>query len=198
MVTIVQKEAPVLREKASVVSLKDVGTPAFKKILADMKTALDREEDGVAIAAPQIGVPLRIFLVSHRAFSYLENPEEHEDPNIIKTEISGQHPEHKDLVFINPEIIKLSRKKVWLHEGCLSVRWLYGEVSRADKATVRAYDENGKQFTRGGSGLLAQIFQHETDHLNGILFIDTARNIETITREEQEQQRREHEAKNNE
>ncbi|MEK7538986.1 MAG: peptide deformylase [Patescibacteria group bacterium] len=198
MVTIVQKEAPVLREKASVVSLKDVGTPAFKKILADMKTALDREEDGVAIAAPQIGVPLRIFLVSHRAFSYLENPEEHEDPNIIKTEISGQYPEHKDLVFINPEIIKLSRKKVWLHEGCLSVRWLYGEVSRADKATVRAYDENGKQFIRGGSGLLAQIFQHETDHLNGILFIDTARNIETITREEQEQQRREHEAKNNE
>ena len=59
-------------------------------------------------------------------------------------------------------------------EGCLSVRWLYGKVSRAEKARVRAYDENGKIFEVGGSGLLAQVFQHETDHLNGILFSDTA------------------------
>jgi peptide deformylase len=62
-------------------------------------------------------------------------------------------------------------------EGCLSVRWLYGNTFRSKKATVTAYDENGKKFVRGASGLLAQIFQHETDHLVGTLFIDHAKNI---------------------
>ena len=65
-------------------------------------------------------------------------------------------------------------------EGCLSVRWLYGKVSRAEKARVRAYDETGKLFEMGGSGLLAQVFQHETDHLNGVLFVDTAIDIEDL------------------
>ena len=81
------------------------------------------------------------------------------------------------MVFINPKISKLSREKEWLPEGCLSVRWLYGNTLRSKKATVTAYDENGKKFTRGASGLLAQIFQHETDHLKGVLFIDKAKNI---------------------
>jgi peptide deformylase len=57
---------------------------------------------------------------------------------------------------------------------------LYGKVKRAEKATVVAYDEYGKKFTKGGSGLLAQIFQHETDHLDGVLFIDKAKFIEEI------------------
>jgi peptide deformylase len=59
----------------------------------------------------------------------------------------------------------------------LSVRWLYGNTHRSKKATVTAYDEEVKKFTRGASGLLAQIFQHETDHLKGILFIDHAKDI---------------------
>ena len=59
-------------------------------------------------------------------------------------------------------------------EGCLSVRWLYGKVERPEKTLVRACDENGKSFTLGGSGLLSQIFQHEVDHLNGVLFTDKA------------------------
>ncbi|MBI3888666.1 peptide deformylase [Candidatus Nomurabacteria bacterium] len=80
-------------------------------------------------------------------------------------------------MFINPKISKLSRDKVWVPEGCLSVRWLYGKTYRSTKATIAAYNENGKKFTRGASGLLAQIFQHETDHLNGILFIDHAIDI---------------------
>jgi peptide deformylase len=65
-------------------------------------------------------------------------------------------------------------------EGCLSVRWLYGNVLRSTKASIEAYDEFGNKFTRGGSGLLAQIFQHETDHLNGVLFIDTAEDVEDM------------------
>ncbi len=192
MVTIVQKEAPVLRVHAEPVNPKDFDSPRLKKILDEMKAALEKEEDGVAIAAPQIGVPLRIFVVSHRAFEFIE--EEIHDEGLHDAEAPApKKPKKKDMVFINPEITKLSRKKIWVPEGCLSVRWLYGETSRADKATVRAYDEHGKLFTRGGSGLMAQIFQHETDHLDGILFIDHARNVEKITKEEMERQRHEHE-----
>ena len=68
-------------------------------------------------------------------------------------------------------------------EGCLSVRWLYGEVKRSTNATILAYDEKGEKFTRGAGGLLAQIFQHETDHLDGILFTDKARNLEEMSPE---------------
>ncbi|MBI5400957.1 MAG: peptide deformylase [Candidatus Yonathbacteria bacterium] len=202
MVEILQKEAPVLRGIAESVNLKDFGSPRLKQILADMTSALEKEEDGVAIAAPQIGVPLRIFVVSHRAFEFEDEEDEQGLEDLRADYVSlAKPPVHKtkalsDMVFINPVITKLSRKKVWVPEGCLSVRWLYGEVSRAQKATVRAYDENGKVFTWGGSGLLAQIFQHETDHLNGALFIDTARSLEKITAEEQEIRRRE-DAKNN-
>ena len=61
-----------------------------------------------------------------------------------------------------------------MEEGCLSVRGTYGKTYRHERATVRARDAEGKPFERGGGGLLAQVFQHETDHLNGILFIDHA------------------------
>lgn len=199
MVKIVQKEDPVLREIANTVNPKDFGSPQLKKILEDMVTALEKEEDGVAIAAPQIGVALRIFVVSHRAFEFEDDEEEHEseledmhsDNVSLAKPPKKKKPMRSDMVFINPVLTKLSRKKKWVPEGCLSVRWLYGEVERAEKATVRAYDQNGKVFTWGGSGLLAQIFQHETDHLNGALFIDTARNLEKITAEEMEMKRKE-------
>ncbi len=194
MPTILQKNAAVLRRNAELLNQKDFCAPRLKKIIANMVTALEKEPDGVAIAAPQIGTPLRIFVVSHRAFEFIEAQENKgtkeqgnsdSDLQTQTTKDSLPTTRHKiqanNLVFINPEIIKSSHKRSWIPEGCLSVRGLYGEVSRADKVTVRAYNELGKIFTRGGSGLLAQIFQHETDHLNGILFIDTARNIEEVT-----------------
>jgi peptide deformylase len=86
----------------------------------------------------------------------------------------------QDAVFINPVLKKVSNEKRIVEEGCLSVRWLYGKVKRGTKATVQAWDENGQKFERGGTGLLAQIFQHETDHLNGVLFIDKAKYVEEI------------------
>ncbi|KKT82264.1 MAG: hypothetical protein A2V96_02280 [Candidatus Yonathbacteria bacterium RBG_16_43_6] len=190
MAKILQQDAPVLRAEAEPVNPKDFGSPRLKKILQDMRVALEKEEDGVAIAAPQIGVPLRIFIVSHRVFemddtSSETSPQGEPQPPVKKAPA-------RDMVFINPSLLKVSRKKKWVPEGCLSVRWLYGEVARADKATVRAYDEQGKLFTRGAGGLLAQIFQHETDHLNGVLFIDTARNVEQVTKEEIERQKHQH------
>lgn len=159
MTKIIQKENKTLRETAKEVELSEIRSPKIQKILLSMSKALKAEEDGVALAAPQIDIPLRIFIISGKLFSQSEKK--------IKP----------DLVFINPKITKLSKKLSLMEEGCLSVRWLYGFVKRADKATVEAYDENGKKFSRSGSGLLAQIFQHEIDHLNGILFIDKARNI---------------------
>src|SRR3989338_2563937 len=171
---IVQEGSPILRGAAKTVPLTEIGSKHLKSILLQMKTALDSEADGVAIAAPQIGISLRIFLVSSRAFA-LANEEK-----VAKGKHAAPVPK-KDIVCINPELTKLSKKKVEVPEGCLSVRWKYGTTVRHEKATIRAYDENGKRFTYGGSGLLAQIFQHETDHLNGILFIDHATDIETLT-----------------
>ncbi|HEU5114266.1 MAG TPA: peptide deformylase [Candidatus Paceibacterota bacterium] len=175
MVTIVQKEDPVLRKIAKPVPENMFGTPELEKIIRDMKAAIASQDDAVAIAAPQIGVSLRIFVVSGRVFELLGKEEGGENADA---------PQAEDIVFINPEIMKLSKEKKEMEEGCLSVRYLYGKIMRAKKAKVRARDEKGRVFEVGGTGLLAQIFQHETDHLEGRLFIDTATEIEDLPPEE--------------
>jgi peptide deformylase len=71
-----------------------------------------------------------------------------------------------------------------MEEGCLSVRWLYGKVPRSTRASITALNEKGEKISRGASGLLAQIFQHECDHLNGILFTDKADEVWEMTEEE--------------
>ncbi len=175
MKEILQQKEKVLRKVAKEIPLEDITGRKIKKVLKEMSESLATQADGVAIAAPQIGYSLRIFVVSGKIFSpeYVSKR-----GRKIEEEVLIQREETpKDLVFINPKISKLSKEKEWVPEGCLSVRPLYGKTYRSIKATVTAYDENGKKFTRGGSGLLAQIFQHETDHLNGILFIDHAKDV---------------------
>lgn len=161
---IVQKNNPVLREKAKTVDLKDIGSERLNNILNQMSTALAGCDDGVALACPQIGISLRIFIVSKKLFT----PDQGETEKDVT-----------DVVFINPVIIKQSKKKVVMDEGCLSVRNIYGQTKRSAKATVVAYDETGNKFSWSGSGLMAQIFQHEIDHLNGVLFIDHATDLRT-------------------
>ena len=167
---IFDRDAPVLRHIAAPVPLKDLGSKKIGDLLSIMKKALHGEEDGVAIAAPQVGESLRIFMVAGTAL------------RLAKGKQRGANPEEElnDLVFVNPEIIKASKKKKKMEEGCLSVRWLYGQVSRHEKVTITAYNEAGEKVTIGASGLLAQIFQHEIDHLNGILFIDTAEDLRDL------------------
>ena len=162
MNAIVQEGDPILRQTAVPVPLEEIRSERIQRLLGSMKEALSDCEDGVALAAPQIGESVRIFVVSPKAFA--------ED-----ADLSNEH-----LVYINPTITKLSSKKVTQEEGCLSVRSIYGLIDRSEKATVEAYDEHGKKFSRGASGLLAEIFQHEIDHLNGILFIDTATDLRKI------------------
>lgn len=155
---ILQEPHPILRKIAEKVNPEEIKTEKIKKVISDMKELLSGEDDGVAIAAPQIGESLRIFVVSK--------------------DINKKFK--KDLVFINPEIISLSKEKEELEEGCLSVRWKYGFVKRSTSASVRALNEEGNEFVMKGKNLLAQIFQHEIDHLNGILFIDKAKNIREL------------------
>ncbi len=166
MTKILQRDEPLLREISSDVPVKDITSPKIKKVIENMKKTLATQDDGVAIAAPQIGESLRIFVVSHKVFAM-----EKDDDDTSK---------YEDMVFINPKITKLSKESAPMEEGCLSVRYLYGKVKRSKKATVEAYDENGKFFKKGGSGILAQIFQHETDHLDGILFIDKATDLKDL------------------
>ncbi len=168
MATIVQKEDPVLRQVAKSVPESMIGTPKLAKIIKDMRAALEAQNDGVAIAAPQIGVSLRIFVVSGRIYEILYPADE------------GSKKKAEDMVFINPEIMKISKEREELEEGCLSVRYLYGKIMRAKKAKIRALNEKGEEFEMGGSGLIAQIFQHETDHLEGKLFIDSATDIHDL------------------
>lgn len=170
---IVQKEHPVLRQHAEEIPLAEIQSPKIKKILKQMSDALDSQDDGVAIAAPQIAVPLRIFLVSGRYFDEQWKQR------------TGKIPETwNNIVCINPEITKMSKDRKNMPEGCLSVRWLFGKVKRASRASIRAYDAEGNMFEKDGRGLLAQIFQHEIDHLNGALFIDTATDVKDLPPEE--------------
>jgi peptide deformylase len=176
MIEIVQQGDPVLRKIAAEVPLSSITKPKIQKVIADMKEALRTQSDGVAIAAPQIGVSLRIFVVSGRIF----------EEDFIRGEERIAHVKiHPDIVFINPVFTKISKDRKLMQEGCLSVRPIYGKVRRATKATIEAYNEAGKKFTQDGTGLLAHIFQHETDHLNGILFIDKAKDLHESTPEEE-------------
>jgi len=162
---------PALRRVAQEIPASEIRGEKIQKLIADMKKLLAKESHGVALAAPQVGESLRLFIVAgtaakKRAETNQARGEEEEETIVGMPE--------EDAVYINPVLEKLSRGKKEKHEGCLSIRGKWGTVPRAEKATLRAYDEHGKKFTRGASGFLAHIFQHEMDHLDGILYIDKA------------------------
>jgi peptide deformylase len=163
---IVQVGAEVLRQKAKPVAKKDIGSRHISAVIKRMIHLLEQEEFGVANAAPQVGESLRIFVIAGRAF--VPAPREGEEEREI--------PPAK--VFINPKLTRLSRAKEEMSEGCLSVRNKYGSVIRHQKATVEALNEKGQPFIYHGSGLIGHIFQHECDHLDGILYIDKAVSLE--------------------
>jgi|AntAceMinimDraft_6_1070360.scaffolds.fasta_scaffold09979_2 peptide deformylase len=160
---IVQMKDPVLREKAEYIEPSYIQSNEIQDIIKSMNEALETQNDGVALAAPQVGESYRIFVVA---------------PFVFKK------PRKEKLIYINPEIIEFSKEKKLMHEGCLSCRWKIGDVERSTRVTVRAHDEYGNIFTKSADGLLAHIFQHEIDHLHGVLFIDKATNLRDMTQEE--------------
>jgi peptide deformylase len=143
---IVKYGQPVLEEKA--VNITAFGTPELTKLLDDMFESMYAAR-GVGLAAPQIGIGKRIAVID------------------IST---GEDPDQK-IVLINPEIIKSEGTQTG-EEGCLSLPTFRETVTRAQKVTVRAQDGTGKTFEMTGEDLLARAFLHETDHLNGKLYIN--------------------------
>jgi len=132
---------PVLRQKAKRISSID---KPIHRLIDDMIETM-RAAPGVGLAAPQIGIPLRLAVIE---------------------------VDEKVTVIINPEIIKRSGEAK-LDEGCLSVPGFWGQVMRSEKVSVKALDRNGKeQRIRDAEGLFAQALQHEIDHLDGSLYID--------------------------
>lgn len=176
---ILQQTEKVLRLIAKEVPVSTITSPKIKKVIKEMSESLASQEDGVAIAAPQIGYSLRIFVVAGKVFEeeFLADRDKRLAGEKDITDVVKTKTKIKDLVFINPVLSKLSREKEWMPEGCLSVRWLYGKAYRSKKAFIEAYNEEGKKIKMGASELLAHIFQHETDHLNGILFHDHAKDL---------------------
>lgn len=131
-------------------------TPNVQKLLDDMADTM-YDAEGVGLAAPQVGILKRLIVV--------DADEEH---GLIK--------------MINPEIVSTEGEQFG-PEGCLSIPGLNGDVRRAETVTVRGLDREGKEITVTANGLLARAFQHEIDHLNGVLFTDIAEKLYDITTE---------------
>ncbi|MBN1160460.1 MAG: peptide deformylase [Dehalococcoidales bacterium] len=133
---------PVLRQKTKKVSSID---KSVKKLVADMRETMHAEPGRVGLAAPQVGVSLRVTVIGL--------------------------PEEEDIILINGEIVKRKGKRL-VNEGCLSVPGYVGELYRAETVTAKGLDIKGKGIRIKAEGLLAQALEHEIDHLNGTLYID--------------------------
>ena len=142
---------PVLRQKAKRVKKLD---RSISKLIDDMVETM-YATGGVGLAAPQVGVSLRVAVI----------------------EIPGD----ETIVLVNPEIVKRSGE-MEVTEGCLSVPGYRGDIKRSQKVTVKALDRDGKQFRIKGEGLLAEALEHEIDHLNGTLYIDHLDSVDDLER----------------
>lgn len=151
-------EDPVVQNPAMRVKRID---DSIKRLVDDMVESM-HAANGIGLAAPQIGVPLRVIVV--------EIPPDDEEEK------------RRRIVLINPEIVKKSEEAFVDDEGCLSVPGWVGEVKRAAEVVVRGLDLRGKAVRVKGKGLLARALQHEVDHLNGTLFIKRVEDITTLHR----------------
>lgn len=145
---------PVLRRKARKVS--DFGSE-LQSLIEDMIETM-REAPGVGLAAPQVNASLRVIVVEFGDEEDIEAP-----PKLY--------------VVVNPEITRASHQRVSSVEACLSVPELAGEVERAEAVTVKGLSRRGQPIRIKANGWLARIFQHEIDHLDGVLFVDRAEQV---------------------
>lgn len=140
---------PELRKKSEVISDDRLTSPEMKLLVQELKETMAKE-NGVGIAAPQIGVHDRVIIAETDGVA---------------------------LAYMNPEITERSFRMIESEEGCLSVPGCWGMVKRHRSVTVKAIAEDGTRTLIKAKGLLSVIFQHEIDHLDGILFIDRAEKI---------------------
>ena len=158
---------PVLRERAREVTPEKLSSPTTQRLIDDMIDTM-RAAGGAGIAANQVGELLRIFVVEVR-----DNPRYPYKPNVPLT------------VVVNPVIEPLDDQTERINEGCLSVPDLRGEVDRHVRIRVRSLDRDGTPRDEERRGLTAGTFQHELDHLDGVLFLDRVRDPRTFTTWEQ-------------
>jgi len=157
-----KKDEKFLRTKTAVFDFKKFSRKEISDIVARMKKAM-KLANGIGLSANQIGLNLSVFVAQ-----------------APKNETRGSYESGKFYAVFNPEIKELSKSKIPFEEGCLSVPNTYGEVEPADKLTLSGFDKTGKKIKIKARGLLAEIFRHETEHLNGKLFIDRTDKIYKI------------------
>ena len=162
---------PVLRRKARAVTTFD---KKLQTVIDDMIETM-RAAPGVGLAAPQVGISERLIVVE-----YYQNE---------KAEEAEDETKKKVWVVLNPEIVKASEEKVMGVEGCLSVPNLVGEVERHAAIQVKGLNRRGQPMRVKAQGWLARIFQHEVDHLNGVVFTDRATRVWLPETEEEKKDR---------
>lgn len=139
-----KNEEKFLRRSPSLFDFSKYTRGEVNEIVKGMKAGMENA-DGIGLSANQIGLDIRVFVAK---------------------------VDNKFYAVFNPRLIKLSTKMADGEEGCLSIPGKYAEFARPDKVTLEAYDKNGKKFKIKAWGLLARVFQHEVDHLDGKLFVD--------------------------
>jgi len=159
--TIVTLPDPVLRRKARPITKFDDN---LQTLIDDMVDSM-RAAPGVGLAAPQVGISDRLIVVE---YAEEEEVEEGEEPKEVKPKL---------YVMINPEIVKFSEEKELGVEGCLSIPGLVGEVERFTTIHLKGLNRRGQPMKLKAEGWLARIFQHEVDHLNGVVFPDIATKV---------------------
>lgn len=152
-----KEENKLLRKKAEPFDFKAMSRREIGELTRRMRRIM-KEANGIGLAANQIGLPFRMFVA--------------EVPSGDAT---------KFYAVFNPKIIKAEREKAVAEEGCLSVPGVYGDVSRPEKIILTGEDANGRPVKIKAWGLLARVFQHEVDHLDGTLFIDKAKGLYRVT-----------------
>jgi len=145
-----KKNERFLRKKTADFDFKKFTKKEINDLIARMKKTM-REANGVGLSANQVGLNFGMFVA--------EVP-------------SGPQNQNKFYAVFNPKIEKFGTERIVLEEGCLSVPLSYGDVERAEKITLKGRDKNGKKIKIKAWGALAQVFQHEVEHLNGKLFVD--------------------------
>jgi peptide deformylase len=153
---------PVLRARARAIDPAAIGSPRIQQLIEDMFETM-AEYQGVGLAAPQVHESVRLFVAGFSA-------DEDEDRARVPL-----------MAMINPEITPIGQETAEDWEGCLSIPDIRGRVPRARQISVRAYDRKGRRIELKASGFTARVIQHETDHLDGVLFFDRMLSFETLT-----------------
>ena len=157
---------PVLRDQARPLSASDVRTPEFQRLLDDMFETMT-EYQGIGLAAPQVYEGVRVFVAGS-----------HPDAPLGDMTDGSRMPL---IALVNPEITPVGKAIELDWEGCLSIPDIRGQVPRAKDIVVRGMDREGQPVEFRASGFPARVIQHETDHLDGVLFFDRMRSFETLT-----------------